>query len=92
MATIAVTRDVRAWLIRRSASLMLVVTTAGMTVDGTLAAGVAVLDESALTGEALPVQHVQGDTLRSGTVNAAGPFDLRASASAADSTYSSGLP
>jgi cation transport ATPase len=55
-------------------------------VDGTLAAGVAVLDESALTGEALPVQHVQGDTLRSGTLNAAGPFDLRASASAADST------
>ena len=56
-------------------------------VDGTLAAAVAVLDESALTGEALPVQHVQGDTLRSGTLNAAGPFDLRASASAADSTY-----
>ena len=56
-------------------------------VDGTLAAGAAVLDESALTGEALPVQHVQGDTLRSGTLNAAGPFDLRASASAADSTY-----
>ena len=56
-------------------------------VDGTLAAGVAVLDESALTGEALPVEHVQGDTLRSGTLNAAGPFDLRASSSAADSTY-----
>jgi heavy metal translocating P-type ATPase len=56
-------------------------------VDGTLAAGGAVLDESALTGEALPVQHVHGDTLRSGTLNAAGPFDLRASASATDSTY-----
>jgi heavy metal translocating P-type ATPase len=56
-------------------------------VDGTLTAGAAMLDESALTGEALPVQHVQGDTLRSGTLNAAGPFDLRASASAADSTY-----
>ena len=56
-------------------------------VDGTLTAGAAVLDESALTGEALPVQHVRGDGLRSGTLNAAGPFDLRASASAADSTY-----
>ena len=56
-------------------------------VDGTLAAGVAVLDESALTGEALPVEHVRGDTLRSGTVNAAGPFDLRATTNAADSTY-----
>jgi heavy metal translocating P-type ATPase len=56
-------------------------------VDGALAADAAVLDESALTGESLPVQHARGDTLRSGTVNAAGPFDLRATTSAADSTY-----
>ncbi len=56
-------------------------------VDGVLVSGVAVLDESALTGEALPVEHQRGDPLRSGTVNAAGPFDLRASASAAMSTY-----
>jgi heavy metal translocating P-type ATPase len=56
-------------------------------VDGALAADVAVLDESALTGEALPVQHARGDALCSGTVNAAGPFDLRAMTSAADSTY-----
>jgi hypothetical protein len=46
-------------------------------VDGTLAAGVAVLDESALTGEALPVQHVQGDTLRSGALNAAPALSRR---------------
>jgi len=56
-------------------------------VDGTLAAAAAVLDESALTGEALPVEHVRGDALRSGTLNAAGPFDLRATATAAGSTY-----
>jgi len=56
-------------------------------VDGTLAAAAAMLDESALTGEALPVQHGRGDALRSGTVNAAGPFDLRATTSAANSTY-----
>jgi heavy metal translocating P-type ATPase len=56
-------------------------------VDGTLAAAAAVLDESALTGEALPVQHGRGDALRSGTVNAAGPFDLRATTNAAMSTY-----
>ena len=56
-------------------------------VDGALADEAAVLDESALTGEALPVQHGRGDALRSGTVNAAGPFDLRATTSAADSTY-----
>ena len=56
-------------------------------VDGVLADDAAVLDESALTGEALPVQHARGDTLRSGTVNAAGPFGLRATTSAATSTY-----
>ncbi len=50
-------------------------------VDGALAGAAAVLDESALTGEALPVQHARGDTLRSGTINAAGPFDLRATSS-----------
>ena len=67
--------------------VLLVATGDVVPVDGTLTAEVAVLDESALTGEALPVDHVQGDTIRSGTLNAAGPFDLRASASAADSTY-----
>ncbi len=56
-------------------------------VDGTLTSRAAVLDESALTGEPRQAEHAAGDTLRSGTVNAGGPFDLRASASAADSTY-----
>ncbi len=56
-------------------------------VDGTLAGGPAVLDESALTGEALPVERPRGDQVRSGVVNAGGPFDLSASASAAESTY-----
>ena len=55
--------------------------------DGVLTSRAAVLDESALTGEPRPVEHAAGDPLRSGTVNAGGPFDLRASASAADSTY-----
>ena len=48
----------------------------------------AVLDESALTGEALPVEHEAGDAIRSGVVNAGGPFDLRATTSASESTYS----
>jgi heavy metal translocating P-type ATPase len=56
-------------------------------VDGTLARGPAVLDESALTGEALPVERSPGDQVRSGVVNAGGPFELSASASAAESTY-----
>jgi heavy metal translocating P-type ATPase len=56
-------------------------------VDGMVASGVAVLDESALTGEALPAEHGPGQAVRSGTLNEGGPFDLRAETSAADSTY-----
>jgi heavy metal translocating P-type ATPase len=56
-------------------------------VDGIVAAGVAVLDESALTGEVRPAEHVQGEPVASGVVNAGGPFSLRASGTAAESTY-----
>src|SRR5262252_9861529 len=55
-------------------------------VDGILA-GAAVLDESALTGEALPVERSAGEPVHSGVVNSGGPFDMRATATAADSTY-----
>ena len=56
-------------------------------VDGRVEHGDAVLDESALTGEALPVTRAAGDAVRSGVVNAGGPFDLRATTTAAESTY-----
>jgi heavy metal translocating P-type ATPase len=56
-------------------------------VDGLVESDAAVLDESALTGEPLPVTHATGDSARSGVVNAGGPFDLRATTSAAESTY-----
>ena len=56
-------------------------------VDGVVAAGSAVLDESALTGEALPVRRLAGDRARSGTVNGGDAFDLRATATADQSTY-----
>ena len=56
-------------------------------VDGRVASDAAVLDESALTGEARPVERTRGDQVRSGVVNAGGPFDLRASDTAAESTY-----
>jgi heavy metal translocating P-type ATPase len=56
-------------------------------VDGTVADGVAVLDESALTGEARPAERVRADLISSGVVNVGGPFRLRAGGTAADSTY-----
>ena len=56
-------------------------------VDGTVTGGCAVLDESALTGEPVPIERPDGDAVRSGVVNAGGPFDLLATAKADESTY-----
>ena len=56
-------------------------------VDGVLESDRATLDESSLTGESLPVDHVRGDELLSGAVNGGEAFDLRATALAADSQY-----
>jgi len=56
-------------------------------VDGLVEDEPAVLDESALTGESRPVERSPGEPVRNGTVNAAGPFKLRAVATAAESTY-----
>lgn len=56
-------------------------------VDGVLESDRATLDESSLTGESLPVDHVRGDVLLSGAVNGAEALDLRAAALAADSQY-----
>ena len=56
-------------------------------VDGTVASEVASIDESALTGEPIQVSYEHGDEVRSGSLNAGGGFELRATATAADSTY-----
>jgi heavy metal translocating P-type ATPase len=56
-------------------------------VDGTVAQGVAVLDESALTGESIPAQHNLGKPVISGSANVGTPFDMLATRRAADSTY-----
>ncbi|MEV4703034.1 heavy metal translocating P-type ATPase [Actinoplanes sp. NPDC049316] len=55
-------------------------------VDGRLLTP-AVLDESALTGEPLPVERRAGEDVRSGVVNAGAPMRLTATATAEASTY-----
>jgi heavy metal translocating P-type ATPase len=56
-------------------------------VDGTLASGTAVLDQSALTGESIPVQRNDGEPIMSGVTNVGEAFDLLAARRAAESTY-----
>ena len=55
-------------------------------VDGEVMGGLAVLDESSLTGEAVAVERGAGETVRSGASNAGPAFVLRATAGAAQST------
>jgi len=56
-------------------------------VDGTVHDGEAVVDESAMTGESLPVSIHTGGLVRSGTSNAGEAFELVATRSAAESSY-----
>lgn len=55
-------------------------------VDGRLG-GPGVFDESALTGESLPVTRAAGELVRSGVVNAGNPVELVCAVTAAESTY-----
>ena len=54
--------------------------------DGTLSIS-AVLDESALTGEPLPVNRSKGESIASGVLNAGGPFEFVATTTSENSTY-----
>ena len=56
-------------------------------VDGHLLSDRASLDESSVTGEALPITKHPGDEIISGTVNGSETFQMRATTTAADSQY-----
>ncbi len=71
----------------REGDLLLVKPGEVLPVDGVITSHVSVLDEAALTGEAMPVEHATGDRVRSGAVNVGPPFDMRALTTAAESTY-----
>lgn len=54
--------------------------------DGSLL-GAATLDESALTGEPLPVQRIRDEQISSGVLNAGSPFEYVATTTSENSTY-----
>jgi heavy metal translocating P-type ATPase len=56
-------------------------------VDGVLTSLEAIVDESSMTGEPLPVVRERGDSVRSGASNAGDAFELRATRPAAESAY-----
>lgn len=57
-------------------------------VDGNVSSGIAVLDQSAVTGESIPVQRKSGQSIMSGSTCVGEPFELLATRLAAESTYS----
>jgi hypothetical protein len=58
-----------------------------MPVDGVVLEGIAIIDASALTGEARPVERGAGNRVASGTVNVGAAFRMCAVARASESTY-----
>ena len=56
-------------------------------VDGVVTSDTATIDESALTGEPIPVVKAKGTAAFSGALNAGATFDMTASAVAGESTY-----
>lgn len=64
--------------------VLIVKSGASVPVDGKIIEGSAALDESALTGESLPVDKTIGDKVIGGTINRSGYFKMEATAIGAD--------
>lgn len=72
----------------RPGDVLLVKPSEVVPVDGLLLTETGTFDESSLTGESLPAEHVKGDALLSGSVNGENAVHLEATSTAADSQYS----
>lgn len=56
-------------------------------VDGAVSEGRSFVDQSAITGEAMPVEKLSGDTVYAGTVNQSGALEVRADKLGRDTTF-----
>ena len=66
--------------------VLIVKSGASVPVDGTIIEGSGALDESAITGESLPVDKSVGDKVTGGTINQSGYFKMQATAVGANTT------
>lgn len=66
--------------------VLIVKSGAAVPVDGTIIEGSGAVDESALTGESLPVDKAVGDRVTGGTLNQSGYFKMEATAVGANTT------
>ncbi len=57
-------------------------------VDGVIASGISSLDESMITGESMPVEKKEGDTVIGGTINKVGSFQFTATRVGSETTLS----
>lgn len=58
----------------------------GVPVDGVIISGSVLMDESAITGESVPVEKTEGDSLVAATINKSGAATFRATRVGADTT------
>lgn len=66
--------------------VLIVKSGASVPVDGTIIEGSGALDESAITGESLPIDKNVGDKVTGGTINQSGYFKMQATAVGANTT------
>lgn len=62
----------------RRGDILLVRPGESIAVDGVISSGVSSIDEAMLTGESLPAEKVEGDSVFAGTINLTGSFEMEA--------------
>ncbi len=70
----------------RAGDILLVRNGERIPVDGEITSGVAAIDESAITGESIPVDKGTGDSVFAGTINSAGTLEVEARKMGRDTT------